>query len=304
MLPYFIQVVIILAVPAAFIIALYRGQEQDRERWLLKVLYSGIFIAYLLLAGRWDFVSVYFRYVISIAYFMAVFKSWLRVKGLPWCAARRTRADWPTIAMHVVLIFFFGAFFISALRGWHYASGAVELAFPLGSKWVYIAQGGNSSSINYHNKINSQRFAMDMVALNDWGVRALGLLPDNLDRYVIFGAPVFSPCEGSVIQAVDRFPDQIPPQADEDNVAGNHVIIACKGVLVLLAHLRSGSVSVREGQSLTAGTRVGAVGNSGNTSEPHLHIHAVGAASGDIRTGKGVPITFDGWFLVRNSTRR
>lgn len=304
MLPYIVQAVIILAVPTAFIVALYRGQEPDRVRWLLKALYSGIFIAYLLLAGRWDFVSVYFRYVVAIAYCLAVLKSCLQTRGLPWVLPRRAGSDWAAYATYTVLVFFFGAFFASALRGWHYSGHAVELEFPLGNEWAYVGQGGNSTSINYHNTLASQRFALDIVALNDLGVRARGMLPENLQRYIIFGARVYSPCDGMVTHAVDQFPDQVPPQTDKDNVAGNHVVIACKGALVLLAHLRRGSVSVREGQTLHAGALVGTVGNSGNTSEPHLHIHAVRADSGDVLSGKGIPITFDGWFPVRNSTQR
>ena len=55
-----------------------------------------------------------------------------------------------------------------------------------------------------------------------------------------------------------------------------------------------GSVAVDGGSVINQGVPIGEVGNSGNTSEPHLHIHA-------IQNGSGIPITFNGRFLVRNS---
>jgi hypothetical protein len=80
------------------------------------------------------------------------------------------------------------------------------------------------------------------------------------------------------------------------------LVIACHGVEVVLAHLRSGSVAVAEGERVTVGDVLGRVGNSGNTTQPHLHIHAErGGLPGEILDGQGVPITFGGRFLVRNA---
>lgn len=69
---------------------------------------------------------------------------------------------------------------------------------------------------------------------------------------------------------------------------------------VVLAHMTEGSVAVGEGQEVEEGQFLGRVGNSGNTSEPHLHIHAVRTGSGSILEGEGVPVLFDGRFPVRN----
>lgn len=58
--------------------------------------------------------------------------------------------------------------------------------------------------------------------------------------------------------------------------------------------MQKGSIVVKEGDEIKTGQALGKVGNSGNTSEPHLHIHAE-------KDGLGVPITFNNRFLVRNS---
>ena len=62
---------------------------------------------------------------------------------------------------------------------------------------------------------------------------------------------------------------------------------------------------VTVGEIVTTGDPLGEVGNSGNTSEPHLHIHAErGGEPGVILDGNSVPITIEGRFLVRNSVFR
>lgn len=89
---------------------------------------------------------------------------------------------------------------------------------------------------------------------------------------------------------------------DRENPAGNYVLITCKGVEILLVHLRSGSITLEKGDRLNKGQPLGQVGNSGNTSEPHLHIEAQKAGTGNsVLEGEGVPMIFNNRFLVRNS---
>lgn len=100
----------------------------------------------------------------------------------------------------------------------------------------------------------------------------------------------------SGVNAGVHLPDHLPPERDRENVRGNHVILTCGELNVELAHFMQGSVTVATGDRVAVGDPLGKVGNSGNTTEPHLHIHAV-----DPSTGLGVPMTFDGRFPVRNS---
>lgn len=120
---------------------------------------------------------------------------------------------------------------------------------------------------------------------------------DWVSYYLRVGLPV------AFLGAADGLPDENAPHPDPENPAGNHVVVRCaqQGVDVLLAHVMNGSVAVKPGQSVEVGQFLGRVGNSGNSSEPHLHIHAVKTGSGSVLDGEGVPIRFDGRFLVRNS---
>ena len=75
-------------------------------------------------------------------------------------------------------------------------------------------------------------------------------------------------------------------------LAGNHVLIECRGIVVALCHLKQGSITVRPGQDVQVGEVLGGCGNSGNSTEPHLHVQAVD--SPDIERAKAVPVTFEG----------
>ena len=113
-----------------------------------------------------------------------------------------------------------------------------------------------------------------------------------------------TPCSGEVLSSVGNLPDLIPPKGDSENLLGNHVIIYCKDASILLAHLKPESVQVKTGDTIIEGSLVGRVGNTGNTSEPHLHIHAVAGRHSSRKeiagTGEGIPMLFNNQFLIRN----
>jgi hypothetical protein len=232
---------------------------------------------------------------------IAAIASYRAVKTRPFFVGAGT-ARWRRNSGELLSLLIFAGVLAWAVRGYFYQDVPVHLEFPLRNGWYYVAHGGNSTLVNHHNGNRAQRYGLDLVGLNAWGARAQGIRSTALERYVIFGATVHSPCDGIVQGTVDRFPNLVPPATDPRNPAGNHVVITCRGVDVVLAHLHPGSVAVEPGQVVASGQPVGLVGNSGNTTEPHLHIHAVRGDSVDPLKGEGVPILFDGVFPVRNTT--
>ncbi|AXI78934.1 M23 family metallopeptidase [Peterkaempfera bronchialis] len=103
--------------------------------------------------------------------------------------------------------------------------------------------------------------------------RALGLMPAANESYAAYGHPVRSPCDGIVAVAVDGLPDNEPGSVDPAHPLGNHIAVDTGRALVVLAHLRPGSLRVPVGARVTAGTMLAAVGNSGDTGgEPLLHL--------------------------------
>lgn len=310
----FASIVVVLAthvvVPWLLVVSLWRRAHPSRLAWLADALATGAYVVFVVVAGAgWDWVSYYLRLATPLAFGAGAWVSARRVwrAGLPWWRRREGVGVWARVALDALLIAFFTPVTVAALRG--LAPGGLvpaELAFPLRGGVFFVGQGGASPRLNIHYEDPAQRFALDIVKLNVAGTRASGLYPSDPARYAAFGQSVHSPCEGRVLEAVDGRPDNRPPAVDVGSLAGNHVVIRCErqGVDVLLAHLMQGGVAVAAGQAVDAGQVVGRVGNSGNTSEPHLHIHAVQRGSGSVFDGEGVPLRFDGRFLVRNSLVR
>lgn len=145
------------------------------------------------------------------------------------------------------------------------------LRLPFDGEW-YVFWGGRTVEQNYHAAHVHQRFAYDLVVRRD-GSSHTGD-GTQLEQYHCWGRPILAPGAGTVVTALDSLPDQRPGQMDPRNPPGNHVILDHgNGEFSLLAHLRRGSVAVRAGQRVEAGEKLGECGNSGNTSEPHLHYH-------------------------------
>lgn len=166
-----------------------------------------------------------------------------------------------------------------------------RLELPFDGEW-YVAWGGRVPHRNYHVAAPDQRFAYDFLVARD-GASHTGDGAQNRD-YHCFGRPVLAPAAGRVVTAVDSVPDNSPGEMNRAVPPGNHVVIDHGGgEYSLLAHLRRGSVAVDVGGSVERGERVGECGNSGNSSEPHLHYHMqTGSAFGE---GVGLPAPFTGY---------
>jgi murein DD-endopeptidase MepM/ murein hydrolase activator NlpD len=170
------------------------------------------------------------------------------------------------------------------------AGQRVRLRLPVAGTW-WVWWGGPDERRNYHAVFPAQRHAYDLAKWRRGGTfRGSGT--HNGD-YFAFGHRVVAPAAGVVVEARDGVRDNQPQVEIEnpDAPAGNHVMLALgPGRHVLLAHLRQGSVRVQPGQRVRAGQVLGRVGNSGNTSEPHLHVHAQDSPTP--LTGIGLPIVF------------
>jgi hypothetical protein len=182
----------------------------------------------------------------------------------------------------------------------------------LGPGLYLVANGGSAPSVNAHAPFLDQSISrhspyraaghgVNIVAIGGWGLRADGIMPREQHRYVIFRRAVVAPCGGEVINAVDGLPDLDVPNVDRSHLAGNHVILRCSTADILLGHFHKGSVLVHLGQRLAVGDAIAQVGNSGNTSEPHVHINAQDPKTLDAPfAGAPIPILISGRYLVRN----
>ena len=298
-----------LLVPVWLIVDLWRRRFKSKVSWLASVLGFGAYIFYIFLAGgAWHLVSYYLRVAVLVAFACAIYVSFRRVfrAGAPWWSSPGSLGGWTTLSVNVFLAVLFGSFTVFAAQGFSYGDQrATQLSYPLSGGVWHVIHGGNNPALNYHNVDKAQQFALDVVRLNPAGTRASGVYPSDPERYAAFEKEIESPCAGEVIETKDGQPDHRGSGTDRENPAGNHVVVRCQNtdpaVDVALAHMKKGSVAVKEGEEVEEGKILGEVGNSGNSSEPHLHVHAVETGSGDILEGEGVPVEFDGRFLVRGS---
>ncbi len=177
----------------------------------------------------------------------------------------------------------------------------VTIAPPLtGPNWV---DGDGCCDTSAHrsalNPINGQlwgaeRFAIDYVQL-DPGYRMVTGNPDKLESFPYFGADIHAVGDGTVVGVLDGLPEQTPGKAPEglplDQYAGNHIVQDLgDGNYALYAHIKTGTVKVKPGDRLSTGQVIGSVGNSGNSTAPHLHFHVM--STPDPLRSDGLPFVF------------
>jgi hypothetical protein len=140
----------------------------------------------------------------------------------------------------------------------------------------------------------AQRYAADLVRLKDGEVFAGD--PAKNESYFIFGDRVVAVTSGVVVDARDGLAENVPtqplPPFDIATALGNFVVEALDGgQFALYAHLQTGSVRVKPGDRVRRGEVIGHVGNTGNSSQPHLHFHVMKGSAP--LASDGLPFVFD-----------
>ena len=300
-----------IAIPLLLIAWLAFAPARARLGVLLQIFGTAAFIGALAVTAIWLLPPWWTPYVLGALLTISAVRALLRWRTLPF---RQTSISaLITSSVFLALGVYSSQQAVRSCHG-HFAppGRSVDLEFPFSEGEFQIAQGGSEPAINGHLRtrdidlpaVQQWRgvgYALDIVSVDAWGLRATGYRPSDLRAYRIFGARVSAPCSGTIFSAVDGLPDLPPQHPDFLHVAGNHVVLACADFHVVLAHLRSGSVRPKVGDTVHSGDYIGEVGNSGATYEPHLHIHAQepGSAAAPM-SGNPIPMTFGGRFLARN----
>lgn len=218
----------------------------------------------------------------------------------------------------------FSLFVLVATFGGYYAGQAwdarhppedvqvVSLTPPLSAGTYMVVHGGSQALLNGHMKTlnpdierfapwRGQSYAVDLVGVDPWQSLLLWSQPADPAAYPIYGTPVLAPCAGTVMASENGRPDMPVPEMDRERMLGNFVLLGCGDFEVVLAHLKPGSVTVKPGAVVIAGDLLGRVGNSGNTSTPHLHIHAQrGGSADDPVRAEPLALRFGEHYPVRN----
>ncbi|MER2029903.1 MAG: M23 family metallopeptidase [Solibacillus sp.] len=146
-------------------------------------------------------------------------------------------------------------------------------SMPINDEW-YVFWGGTNEFINYHYPYEQQRYAYDLVKMvNNETYKNSNRQNEN---YFAFGAEVVAPADGVVVEVLDGIDDNIPGEMDEKNLAGNYCIIEHEhNEYSMIAHFMKDSICVKTGDKVKAGQLLGLCGNSGNSSEAHIHFQVM-----------------------------
>ncbi len=187
-------------------------------------------------------------------------------------------------------------------------SEPVEVAPPVTGRWSAVNSPADKVP-SHGTRAYGQAYAIDIVAESEEHPRpGRGWWPiarRNSD-FPGFGAPLTAVADGTVVRATDRARDHLSRTSvlsllyllffessfrevgGAGKLVGNHLVLDLGGgTYAMYAHLQRGSLTVREGETVRAGQPVARCGNSGNSSEPHVHFQLMDGP--DLDTARGVP---------------
>lgn len=298
-----IFILIHLGLPAGIALMALYGPVKNKAMLLTRLLMFTVASGFLFLWGQWPFAgSYYLRYWPILAFIITLIASARKLmQDMPFFPHTRAGfAQWV-----VTTIFFIGIawLFFQTIRGLvHRSERTVELTFPLRHGTFYISSGGSNNWVNNHYRgyPNAQQFAIDINRLGPFQAITKGYVSGSNTDHYIFGDTVYCPCSGKVVGLENGIADNAGASmnVNPENGKGNFVTLQCGTAFVSMFHLQMNSISVVIGQDVRQGEILGRVGNSGFSQEPHLHLQAAEYNADSVRVG--IPMVFEGRFLVRN----
>lgn len=167
---------------------------------------------------------------------------------------------------------------------------SVALRLPFAGQWQTF-WGGDTAEVNQHHDAENQRFAFDFVVTDAQGHTHRGTGESNEDYYA-FGREVLAPAAGVVTDVIEGVRDNAPGSMNPYSALGNAVFIQhAEHEVSVVAHFRLGTIRVKVGDQVTAGQVLGLCGNSGNSSEAHIHYHLQNTPV--IQDGTGIKCFFE-----------
>lgn len=169
-----------------------------------------------------------------------------------------------------------------------------KYSLPFKGKW-YVVNGGITQDTSHSWDIFPQRFAYDFVIIDEQGNSYSGNKED-LHSYYCYGKDILAPADGKVIAIKNGFPDcrimsNGQPDPSTPDIGGNRIIIQHSPTeYSAICHLLPNSITVQKGQTVKRGEVIAKCGNSGNTTEPHVHFQIQNTSH--FYSSIGVPIFF------------
>jgi hypothetical protein len=176
-----------------------------------------------------------------------------------------------------------------------------KLSLPFKGRWL-VFWGGDTKELNLHHDTPNQRFAFDFLGVDDQGKTRKDQSQGNED-YFAFGREVLAPADGNVTDVINGVRDNVPGSMNPYSALGNAVFIQhSEHEVSVLAHLKLDSIKVKVGDKVKKGQIIGLCGNSGNSSEPHVHYHLQNTPI--VQDGIGIKCYFDMVIVTDGSEKK
>lgn len=175
-------------------------------------------------------------------------------------------------------------------------SDVYTVRYPIQASGI-VVHGGPSLLTNYHYIHQSQKHSLDVGGKLSSGMMEKGqsLLDDDC-----FGAALIAVADGKIAKVEKGFPDVEIGSRGDGHPAGNFVLLEFEPErYALYAHMKAGSIQVETGQSVKVGDIIGECGNSGNTSQPHLHFQIQNQLDLFAEDNQTFPVRFVGVTRIR-----
>ncbi|MCL6558040.1 MAG: M23 family metallopeptidase [Firmicutes bacterium] len=181
-----------------------------------------------------------------------------------------------------------------------------EFMLPFRGQW-YVANGGTDRKTSHSWHVWPQRYAYDFVMVDESGKTHSGS-GSELRDYYCYGQEVLAPADGEVVSMAGNHPESRAygdgrVECRAKDIRGNYITLKHnEKEFSTIAHLMPGSVTVALGQKVVRGQAIAKCGNSGNTSEPHIHFQLNDGKS--FFASAGLPVKFKNVCAMENGETR
>lgn len=172
--------------------------------------------------------------------------------------------------------------------------GKIKYSLPFEGEWA-VVKGGTDKALSHSWGVPTQRYAYDFLVLDEEGQSFFGERT-KCDNYYCYNKEILAPADGEVIELLDECTDSVimgngKVDCSAKDIRGNYILIRHdEKEYSVFAHLKPSSIRVRKGDTVKRGQCIARCGNSGNSSEPHLHFQLQDGES--FFTSAALPIEF------------
>ena len=171
----------------------------------------------------------------------------------------------------------------------------IEYTLPFEGKWV-VVNGCYTKEFSHSWDIPTQRYAYDFIILDEEGKSYRNEFK-KCESYYCYDKNILAPADGIVVEISNEAKDSLIFKngkffSKSSHIAGNYIVIKhSENEYSTLAHIKKDSITVKVGDSISRGDIIAKCGNTGNSTEPHLHFQLQTGQS--FYSSAGLPLKFN-----------